>query len=182
MSYLNHNQIVSIMLAGEVKGYSHDCINAASLDIRLGDTILIERFNETSKIVDYRAREKLNMKEVKLSEEGYVIRPGEFFLAHTLEKCDFADDTAALFRIKSSMGRIGLEHMDAGWVDPGFHGALTLEFKNMTQWHEIRIRPGDKIGQLVFFKGDAVREDQSYRTKGNYNGASGVKQVGYKGE
>ena len=87
---------------------------------------------------------------------------------------------AALYRIKSSMGRVGLEHCDAGWVDPGFNGALTLEFFNVTQHHTILLRPGDKIGQLIFLRGNEVSAEQSYRTKGNYNGNKGVAQVGFK--
>lgn len=178
--YLNHEEIVALCLDGQVLNWDPECVNAASLDLRLGDTLLVERV--TSKIVDYRKREHLELQEIKLGEEGIVIEPGVFFLAHTMEQCNFRDDTAALFRIKSSMGRIGLEHMDAGWVDPGFYGALTLEFKNMTENHSIRLRPGDRIGQLVFIKGNKVSVEQSYRTKGNYNGASGVVQVRYKEE
>ena len=49
----------------------------------------------------------------------------------------------------------------------------------MSQYHEILLRPGDRIGQLVFFQGTPVRPEQSYRTTGNYNGAAGVRQVGF---
>lgn len=180
--YLNHQEILALIAGGEMKNVDERCVNAASLDVRLGNEIFVEEYRQTSVPVDYRKRERLNMRRVVLDEKGYVINPGEFFLAHTLDECNFADDTAALFRIKSSMGRIGLEHMDAGWVDPGFHGTLTLEFKNMTNHHRILIRPGDAIGQLVFFKGNPVSEDKSYRTVGNYNGAKGVKQVGFRDE
>lgn len=177
--YLNHSEIRQLCETGEMLYWDCSCLNTASLDVRLGNTILIER--STTRVVDYRDRQRLDLVEVTLDDQGIVIHPGEFFLAHTLEVCKFADDTAALFRIKSSMGRIGLEHLDAGWVDPGFYGALTLEFVNVTRYHPIRLRPGDRIGQLVFFKGNKVAEDQSYRNTGNYNGAAGVMQVGYKG-
>ena len=182
MSYLNHDQIADFCKAGGMKNFDESCINAASLDVRLGNKILVEKFLPgVDQVVDYRARQKLAMDEVELDPaDGYVLRPGRFILAHTIELCNFPDDVSALFRIKSSMGRIGLEHLDAGWVDPGFHGSLTLEFKNMTQWHSIRIRPGDKIGQLVFFRGQSVSESQSYRTKGNYNGQDGVAQIQYR--
>ena len=179
MSYFNHDQIADFCKAGGMKNFDESCINAASLDVRLGDTILVENIYYGA-VTDYRAREKLNMREVTIPPDGYVITPNSFLLAHTVELCNFPDDVSALFRIKSSMGRIGLEHLDAGWVDPGFHGSLTLEFKNMTQWHSIRIRPGDKIGQLVFFRGQSVSESQSYRTKGNYNGQDGVAQIQYR--
>ena len=183
--YLNHDQIEELVDAGWMLDVDRGCVNAASLDVRLGKTILVENgrdFTQDGKVypVDYRRRDKLRMSEFELDDGGVYIHPGMFFLAHTIEKCNFPDNLAALFRIKSSMGRIGLEHMDAGWVDPGFHGSLTLEFKNMTQHHSILLRPGDKIGQLVFLRGDPVSADKSYRTKGNYNGNDGVAQVGYK--
>lgn len=177
--YFNHDEILEFCDKGYMKNWEPGCVNAASLDIRLGSKILLERGD--GRVVDYRKRERLSMFEMELDENGVVIRPGEFFLAHSIEHCDFPDDVAAFFRIKSSMGRIGLEHMDAGWVDPGFNGSLTLEFKNVTQFHDIRIRPGDRIGQLVFFNGIPVSADKSYRTVGNYNQQSGPAQVGYRG-
>lgn len=176
--YLNHSQIKQLIRYGHMQRTDPDCINAASLDLRLGREVMVE--TRDGSIVDYRKRQPLDMVTISLPDEGIVILPGQFFLAHTIEICNFPDDLAALFRIKSSMGRIGLEHMDAGWVDPGFHGSLTLEFKNMTQYHSILLRPGDKIGQLVFMRGEAVSADQSYAARGNYNGSTGVKQVGFK--
>ena len=178
---LSHDEIQELLDQGVVTGTKEGAVNAASLDVRLGNTILVEKLSGANRVIDYRARQKLDMNEVTLDpEEGYILKVGQFILAHTIELCNFPDNVAAIFRIKSSMGRVGLEHMDAGWVDPGFHGSLTLEFKNMTQWHGIRIRPGDKIGQLVFLRGDSVSAEQSYRAKGNYNGHDGVAQVQYK--
>jgi len=163
-----------------MKQTDRECINPASLDVRLGREIMIEEAPAPGTVIDYRKRQPLTMTTYSLPDDGIIIQPGQFFLAHTIEICNFPDDLAALFRIKSSMGRIGLEHMDAGFVDPGFHGSLTLEFKNMTQHHAIHLRPGDRIGQLVFLRGDEVEAERSYRTRGNYNGATGVRQIGYK--
>lgn len=157
-----------------------ECINPASLDVRLGREIMIEATPAPGTVIDYRKRQPLTMTTYSLPDDGIIIRPGQFFLAHTIEICNLPDDLAAIFRIKSSMGRIGLEHMDAGFVDPGFHGSLTLEFKNMTEHHSIHLRPGDRIGQLVFMRGDSVDPNHSYRRVGNYNGAVGVMQIGYR--
>lgn len=179
MSYRNYTEVLALCTAGQMLNWDVDCVNTASLDVRLGNTVLVERQPQRgARPLDYRRRDRMQMDEVDISG-GFILRPNHFILAHTAEQCNFADDLAALFRIKSSMGRIGLEHMDAGWVDPGFHGALTLEFKNLSQYHEILLRPGDRIGQLVFFQGTPVRPEQSYRTTGNYNGAAGVRQVGF---
>ena len=180
-AYLNHDEILAYCQQGYMKNWDEGCVNAASLDLRLGNTILTEEYPGTRiPVVDYGARQRLNMVELTLSDEGFLVRPGQFFLAHTQEICNFPDNVAALYRIKSSMGRVGLEHCDAGWVDPGFNGALTLEFFNVTQHHTILLRPGDKIGQLIFLRGNEVSAEQSYRTKGNYNGNKGVAQVGFK--
>ncbi|SPL81328.1 Deoxycytidine triphosphate deaminase (dUMP-forming) [Yersinia phage fEV-1] len=176
--YLNHNQIMQLVRYGHMLNSDNDCINPASLDVRLGQDVMIEV--DQGGVVDYQSRQPLNMQKVRMGADGLIVHPGQFFLAHTIEVCNFPDDMGALFRIKSSMGRIGLEHMDAGWIDPGFHGSLTLEFKNMTQHHSIRVRPGDRIGQLVFIRGQAVEEHQSYRSNGNYNGHDTVAQIGYK--
>ena len=181
MSYLNANQIRELCAAGEMLDYDPANINAASMDIRMGREVLIESSRAVPRVIDFRARDKLDLETINiLSTDGIILHPGEFFLAHTIERCNFADNTAALFRIKSSMGRIGLEHLDAGWVDPGFHGSLTLEFKVVNTSHPIRLRHGDPIGQLIFFKGEHVAPEDSYRVKGNYNGHAGVAQVGYK--
>jgi dCTP deaminase len=178
--YLNHDEILELCRAGYMENWDESCINAASMDVRLGNEILCE--NDSNRILDYSKRDKPSMSPVTLNYGGFALRPGEFILAHTIEKCNFPDDIAALFRIKSSMGRIGLEHMDAGWVDPGFHGSLTLEFKMMLNHHWIQLRPGDRIGQLIFFRGNKVSSDKSYRTVGNYNGAISVKQIGFDNE
>lgn len=182
--YFNHDEIKDLIRAGVMENTSEDCVNAASLDVRLGDTIFVEdwesaNWGEPETVLDYGAREKMKLKEIKLDHEGYVVRPGTFFLASTLERCNFPDDIAALFRIKSSQGRCGFEHLDAGWVDPGFNGVLTLEFKNLTLMHAFRIRPGDRVGQLVFFQGLPVDPKKSYRATGNYNGGTGPVQIGY---
>jgi dCTP deaminase len=179
MSYLNHDEILELCESGAIENWDPACINAASLDLRLGPEILCEQGGKTHNMLDYSQRQRPEMSTVRIDKGGIAIYPGQFFLAHTIEKCNFPDDVAALFRIKSSMGRIGLEHMDAGWVDPGFNGALTLEFKLMLERHWVLLKPGDRIGQMIFFRGNPVSADKSYRTKGNYNGASGVKQVGY---
>lgn len=180
-SYLNHDEILRLCESGAVHGWKPKCVNTASLDLRLGRTILVEaRRPYGAQPLDYRARNKMHTQTIVMDHEGFVLLPGQFILAHTIERLYLPDNIAALWRTKSSMGRIGLEHMDAGWIDPGFNGALTLEFCNASQYHPIRIRPGDRVGQLVLMRGRRVSQEHSYRTTGNYNGASGVKQVGFK--
>lgn len=165
---LNCDEIARLLDQGVVKGGRADAINAASLDVHLGAKVLVEL--PTTHTLDYRAREHLVTREVVLPEGGYVLYPGEFILAHTEEVFHLPDWCSAEYKLKSSMARIGLEHMNAGWCDAGWHGSsLTLELKNLSQHHAIRLRPGDAIGQMIFFQHDAVPLERSYATRGRYN-------------
>jgi hypothetical protein len=58
----------------------------------------------------------------------------------------------------SSLGRLGLiVHATAGFVDPGFHGSLTLEITNLTRV-PIVLWPGKPIAQLSFMTLDRPAE------------------------
>ena len=82
--------------------------------------------------------------------EAFVLHPGEFVLASTLEVVTLASDLAARVEGKSSLGRLGLlTHATAGFVDPGFSGHVTLELSNVATL-PIKLWPGMKIGQLCF--------------------------------
>lgn len=173
----NQRDVQALYDDGTILKYENKAVNPASLDIHLGKTILIERSNESRRPINYRKRERLPMQEVDISRQPYILRPGEFILAHTIEVFDFPNNLTALLRIKSSQGRIGFEHLDAGWVDPGFAGSLTLEYKSMLQFNDIAIQYGDPIGQLVFFPVDEVPEDLAYGSVGRYGGHTGVEQI-----
>ncbi|PYT91885.1 MAG: dCTP deaminase [Acidobacteria bacterium] len=127
----------------------------SSIDVRLG--------------TDFRRLENINRSQVALSEqfhdeeEAYTKRvvlaagqcfylhPGEFVLASTLEYFKLPDDLAARIEGRSSWGRLGLlVHATAGFVDPGFAGALTFELSNAGRL-PIELRPGLRIGQICFF-------------------------------
>ena len=165
---LSHNQIKALVRRGVVEHAKEEAINAASLDIHLGDTILTET---RGKLLDYRRRDTPDWSPVLLHPEGgYILAPGEFILAQTVEVFNLPNNISAEYKLKSSMARIGLEHMNAGWCDAGWHGSvLTLEFKNMSRVNSIRLRPGDAVGQLVFFQHEPVDDEASYATRGRYN-------------
>lgn len=181
-TYLNHEEIRELIAMDVIWPSAGECVNTASLDVRLGRTIMVEDWvGPHTEPLEFGKRQGPKLREVEIDHEhGYVLKPGEFILGHTVEWFEIPDDIAALFRAKSSMGRIGLEHMDAGWVDPGFHGRLTLELTNCLRWHSIRLRAGDRIGQLVFLRGNKVKAEHSYRTVGNYNGRDSVFQISFK--
>ncbi len=85
-------------------------------------------------------------------DRPFFIHPGEFVLASTREVLTLPDDILAQVEGKSSLGRIGLLiHATAGFVDPGWHGRLTLELSNVAKM-PIALHYGMKIGQLSFMR------------------------------
>lgn len=178
---LSHHDLVDLVSHNVIHPVDKSDINAASIDIHLGDTLLVERTPKGyyHRVIDYRSRTPLVMDKLVMDEDGYVLEPGEFILAQSVEVFNLPPDISAEYKLKSSMARIGLEHMNAGWCDAGWNGSvLTLELKNMTRYHSIRIRPGDAIGQMIFFHHRVVPEEASYASKGRYNNdtqVSGIK-------
>lgn len=108
-------------------------------------------------------------------DEPFVLHPGEFVLASTLEVVTLPDDIAARLEGKSSLGRLGLlTHSTAGFIDPGFSGHVTLELSNVATL-PITLWPGMKIGQLCFFKLSSPAEHPygSERYGSRYQGQRG---------
>jgi dCTP deaminase len=84
--------------------------------------------------------------------EAFVLHPGEFVLASTLEVITLGEQLAGRLEGKSSLGRLGLlTHSTAGFIDPGFSGHVTLELSNLATL-PIKLWPGMKIGQLCMFR------------------------------
>ena len=186
MSLQSYNELVKLVEQGVITNVEHDQINAASIDLTLGNKLLIEKVeydtlsHKKLGCVSLRLKDKLNMYEHDLEGSSYILQPGEFILAHTKQVFNLPNHISAEYKLKSSMARIGLEHLNAGWCDAGWNGSvLTLELKNMSRYHGIVLSLNDPIGQVVFYTHQGVPKDRSYAARGRYNGdtsVSGVKQ------
>ena len=168
---LSYNELIELQKQKVIQDSLPELVNSASIDIRLGRHIWIEAESHRQNKVSLKERKPLNMFMHDLSICPYVLSPDEFILAQSIEIFNLPRDISAEYKLKSSMARIGLEHLNAGWCDAGWNGSvLTLELKNVTRHHLIELNYGDKIGQLVFFKHTKVPEDKSYAVRGAYNG------------
>jgi deoxycytidine triphosphate deaminase len=179
MSLIAYTELVELVDRGVIEGASQDAINSASIDIHLGQFILTE-VHSLNDIKYLNKKSSLNMHKVDLGADGeYCLAPGEFILAQSREVFYLPNDISAEYKLKSSMARLGLDHLNAGWCDAGWRGSvLTLELKNQTQGHRIVIRSGDRIGQMIFYRHAQVPENKSYAARGTYNNdrtVSGVK-------
>lgn len=184
MSLLSYDALLLLTLNDVITNVKHEQINAASIDLTLGRYILVEERpgpgRRTETIISLRDRTPLNMKKIDLREGGFTMHPGQFILGSSEQTFNLPDNISAEYKLKSSMARIGLEHLNAGWCDAGWNGSvLTLELKNMTCYHGLTLHEGDGIGQVVFFEHAPVPADRSYAARGRYNGdtsVSGIKE------
>lgn len=140
-------------------------IQPASVDIRLGNTFSIVEDSPTGIVT---LDEEIKYKTI--TSDTYVLLPNQFVLATTLEYFELPDNLTAFVEGRSSLGRMGLFIQNAGWVDPGFRGEITLELYNVNRC-AIELRAGRRVGQLVFSRMDD-RAMNPYN--GKYQGQKGA--------
>ena len=148
-----------------IKPIIKEQIQPASVDIRLGDTFSVVDDTPSGIIT---LDSKINYKTIKT--DTYLILPGQFVLATTMEYFELPDNLTAFVEGRSSLGRMGLFIQNAGWVDPGFKGEITLELYNANRC-AIELKCGRRVGQLVF----AAMDDHALNPyNGKYQGQTGA--------
>jgi dCTP deaminase len=129
-----------------------DAVQPASVDLRLGHQFRVFR-NSGIAYIDVK-REYPDLTELVeiAGDQPFILHPGEFALAVTYERVSLPNDIVGRLEGKSSLGRLGLLiHSTAGYVDPGWDGALTLELSNVanlpiTLYHRM------KVSQISFLR------------------------------
>ena len=133
-------------------------VGPSSLDLRLGSKLEVPITINSTHIDLTLSKEEIRhqidhyfVTQRVGSDGSFVLHPGEFALASTLEVIRLPRDIAGRLEGRSSMGRLGLKiHATAGFVDPGFEGTLTFELTNAGKL-PIKLFPGLRVGQLCFF-------------------------------
>ncbi|MGW1067479.1 dCTP deaminase [Streptomyces aureus] len=149
-----------------ISPFSSEQVNPNSYNVCLGDTLL----TYSEDVID--AYHPNPTREIKIDESGYVLRPDELYLGHTIEEVG-SDFYVPLLFGRSSVGRLGLfVEITAPIGDIGFHGQWTLMLSSV---RPLRIYPGMKIGQIMFF--DTIGEIDLY--SGKYQGAVGPQESRY---
>jgi dCTP deaminase len=131
-------------------------IQPASVDLRISDEILIAKGEE----IDFE-----NPEYEKIQRNEIVLPPKTHVLVRTMERVELPNDVGGMVKLRSSLSRIGVMLNNAGWVDPGFRGTLTLSVFNPND-SPLKIRGGTRFFQLVLLRLD--RESEGY--SGRYLG------------
>lgn len=157
------HQIRKLCIEGFITPFDPSLINPASIDVRLGDTAVVEH------LIDGEPQ-WLDWDLNQYSEENpYWLQPKEFILLSTLEVFDVPVNLVGEFRLTSTRGRQGYNNCLAVFVDPGYHGSvLTLEVINECRYTQRPLYPGMIIGQIFLKTCDSIPE-RSYRVTGRYN-------------
>ena len=142
-----------------------NCIQPASVDLKLGKQFVIIK-HWGADILDFNSQPNYQMIEA----DEFLVPSHSFVLATTVETLCLPHDLTAFVEGRSSVGRMGLFIQNAGWVDPGFKGQLTLELYNANTL-PIRLSSGRRICQIVFCKMDQ-KTKKPY--KGKYQDQKGV--------
>jgi len=131
---------------------------SSAVDLRLSDKFTrfkkpvegIETIIDLSKIADVElVSQQYGETETVTSDEGFILRPGDFVLAYTMEYMVMPNYLAARVEGRSSLARLGISiHQTAPTVHATFEGQLRLEMSH-SGFHPCRLHPGQTICQLV---------------------------------
>lgn len=145
-------------LAGHNQGirpYNEEQLNPASYNLRIGPTGQTETGHKVDLV------------------KGFTVAPGGWILTDVMEIVRIPPNHEAQVILRSSAARRGWDHAQAGFVDPGYRGVLTLEFVNCLTFRPLFIQTGMEMVQLKFSQLNAIPE-KDYSSTGRYYGACEV--------
>ncbi len=142
---LTGSEIKKQVLLGRIhiKPFIEKNLNPNSYNFRLGNKLKIYSDAELDPA-------KPNAyKEIIIPKTGFILEPNTLYLGHTIEEMG-SDYFVPTMQARSSIGRLGLYiYLNSGLGDIGFKRQWTLELHTI---HRLRVYPGMKIGQMLFWK------------------------------
>lgn len=171
---LTKKEILSLISSNELKiePFDEEMLGNDSIDLRLGSEILVAR--DVNRIIDSKA--PINYWE-KIETEGFILKPGKFILASTLERVSLPEDIMAFIEGRSSIGRLGIMvHVTAGIIHAGFGkkepSSITLEIYSVNP-NPVKLHAGMRVAQLVFMKLTEKTEAYDFLKRSKYTSQKG---------
>ena len=154
MSILVDRDILAAMERGSIviTPFDRKCLGTNSYDVHLASTLRVYRRSrdpKTSRDLDLPLDTHTinDTWSINILSGGFVLEPGELYLASTIEHTE-SHEHVPMLNGRSSAGRLGLSiHVTAGTGDIGFRGPWTME---LTVVKRLRVHAGDAIGQLLW--------------------------------
>jgi len=143
--------------SGGIKPFNLEQINPASYDVTLGNHWICPTRDPQETVSD-----------------TFTLFPGEVILATTREYLIMPRDVVCDLKLKSSLGRLWLNHSLSGWIDCNFQGQVTLELQNLGPYPRL-LKAGLRVAQLVFMTMESAPEvAYGEDGRGHYQGQTGA--------
>lgn len=127
-------------------------LGSCSLDLRLGKKFRVFNYSKVPFIDPNNPKTTgAMMSEIQVRDkEPFILQPGDFVLATTMESFTLPPTILARLEGRSSLGRLGIVvHSTASVFDPGWEGVAVLELGNMGRM-PVALYPGMRICALTF--------------------------------
>lgn len=127
-------------------------LGSVSVDFRLGRTFMVFEHSRFS-FIDPRQPQSIGdaMRTIEVAEdEPFIMQPGDFALASTIECLTLPDDLLGRLEGRSSIARLGITvHSTAAVFEPGWVGTATMELSNLGRM-AVALYPGMRICAFSF--------------------------------
>ena len=125
---------------------------SVSVDFRLGTTFMVFEHSRFS-FIDPRHPQSIGdaMRTIEVpADEPFIMQPGDFALASTMECLELPDDLLGRLEGRSSIARLGITvHSTAAVFEPGWIGTATMELSNLGRM-AVALYPGMRICAFSF--------------------------------
>jgi dCTP deaminase len=161
---LSGKEIEKQIKAGAIVINPFDAINLDpnSYCLHLADELMIY----TEDVLECKRENKT--KSFKIPKSGFVLQPGELYLARTQEYTE-THGFVPILHGRLSLGMLGVTvHITAGFGDNGFCGTWTLEIFCI---RPVRIYPGMRICHICYFP---IEGSQEITYHGKYLGQRNI--------
>ena len=127
-------------------------LGSVSVDFRLGTTFMVFEHSKHS-FIDPRQPHSIGeaMRTIEVAaDEAFIMQPGDFALASTMESLELPDDLLGRLEGRSSIARLGITvHSTAAVFEPGWVGTATMELSNLGRM-AVALYPGMRICAFSF--------------------------------
>ena len=127
-------------------------LGSCSIDLRLGKVFRVFEHSKNPYLdptkKDY--SNEITTEVIVKKGEYFIMQPGDFVLAVTLERITIPSDLVGRLEGRSSLGRLGIVvHSTASIFDPGWDGQAVLELGNLGRI-AVALYPGMRICAMTF--------------------------------
>lgn len=154
-------------------------LGSCSIDLCLGNSFRIFDHSKYPYIDPFKKGmgDEVTREIIIKNKEPFIIQPGDFVLATTVEYIEVPDDLTGRLEGRSSIGRLGVViHSTAAHIECGFRGKIVLELANMGKM-PVALYPNMRICSVSFEQLLTPAETPYYKKKSaKYVGQTGPEE------